>query len=258
MISQESFKQAKLTKISVPFSKLFCNFRNGTPYAVASTTDMFHTFTTMLSLNRNPINSPSYYLKLAEPLSWHVENFLDRISSLWYAISEYISVGMIAEWDNRKAIELIDYMDFTWNRFYRGASMVFFDYPERLIWPMPIGNDFVFTGSACVSSNALPEDLEEFVSERESKGTIVIAFGSHIQWDFAPRRVVNALQEAVNNLTDYRVVWSYKGQDMAVKSHVKLMDWIPQNDLLRHPKTKLFISHGGLKRSDFHRNIRFC
>ena len=98
--------------------------------------------------------------------------------------------------------------------------------------------------------NALPADLEEFVGDRTSKGTIVIAFGSHVHWDLAPRRVVNALLEAVNNMTDYRILWSYKGQQMAVKSHVKLMDWIPQNDLLNHSKTKLFISHGGLKRSN--------
>ena len=33
-----------------------------------------------------------------------------------------------------------------------------------------------------------------------------------------------------------------------VKPHVRLIRWIPQNELLNHPKTVLFVSHGGLKR----------
>ena len=33
---------------------------------------------------------------------------------------------------------------------------------------------------------------------------------------------------------------------LSVSDNVKLMPWLPQNDILGHPKTRLFIGHAGL------------
>ncbi|XP_014929987.1 UDP-glucuronosyltransferase 2A1 isoform X5 [Acinonyx jubatus] len=43
-----------------------------------------------------------------------------------------------------------------------------------------------------------------------------------------------------------KVLWRYKGEKPAtLGANTRLYDWIPQNDLLGHPKTKAFITHGG-------------
>nr|XP_010592461.1 UDP-glucuronosyltransferase 2A2 isoform X4 [Loxodonta africana] len=43
-----------------------------------------------------------------------------------------------------------------------------------------------------------------------------------------------------------KVLWRYKGVKPAtLGANTQLYDWIPQNDLLGHPKTKAFITHGG-------------
>ncbi|XP_042789956.1 UDP-glucuronosyltransferase 2A2 isoform X2 [Panthera leo] len=43
-----------------------------------------------------------------------------------------------------------------------------------------------------------------------------------------------------------KVLWRYKGKKPAtLGANTRLYDWIPQNDLLGHPKTKAFITHGG-------------
>ncbi|XP_021018154.1 UDP-glucuronosyltransferase 2A2 isoform X1 [Mus caroli] len=43
-----------------------------------------------------------------------------------------------------------------------------------------------------------------------------------------------------------KVLWRYKGKiPDTLGTNTRLFDWIPQNDLLGHPKTRAFITHGG-------------
>ncbi|XP_047422619.1 UDP-glucuronosyltransferase 2A2 isoform X2 [Sciurus carolinensis] len=43
-----------------------------------------------------------------------------------------------------------------------------------------------------------------------------------------------------------KVLWRYKGKKPAtLGANTRIFDWLPQNDLLGHPKTKAFITHGG-------------
>ncbi|NXV50393.1 UD2A2 glucuronosyltransferase, partial [Uria aalge] len=43
-----------------------------------------------------------------------------------------------------------------------------------------------------------------------------------------------------------KVIWRYKGtKPETLGSNTRIYDWIPQNDLLGHPLTKAFITHGG-------------
>nr|XP_017202998.1 UDP-glucuronosyltransferase 2A3 isoform X2 [Oryctolagus cuniculus] len=44
-----------------------------------------------------------------------------------------------------------------------------------------------------------------------------------------------------------KVLWKFKGKKPAtLGANTRIYDWIPQNDLLGHPKTKAFITHGGM------------
>ncbi|XP_057584285.1 UDP-glucuronosyltransferase 2A2 isoform X2 [Hippopotamus amphibius kiboko] len=43
-----------------------------------------------------------------------------------------------------------------------------------------------------------------------------------------------------------KVLWRYKGKNpVTLGANTQLYDWLPQNDLLGHPKAKAFITHGG-------------
>ncbi|RCN49892.1 hypothetical protein ANCCAN_03927 [Ancylostoma caninum] len=55
---------------------------------------------------------------------------------------------------------------------------------------------------------------------------------------------------ALNRLPEYRVVFSYNGDEKRVSSlgrHVRITRWAPQKGILGHNKTVAFVSHGGLK-----------
>ena len=45
---------------------------------------------------------------------------------------------------------------------------------------------------------------------------------------------------------EHRYSGSLSEDNFDMPTNVKFMSWLPQNDLLAHKKTKLFITHGGL------------
>jgi hypothetical protein len=91
---------------------------------------------------------------------------------------------------------------------------------------------------------------QNFLSKLVHKiaGLIYVAFGSNIMWDLAPDYFINALMDAFNELEQYNIIFAYKGPKLAAKSHIKFMEWAPQNAILSHKRTILFMSHGGIKR----------
>jgi len=92
---------------------------------------------------------------------------------------------------------------------------------------------------------ALPRDLEDFMSASKD-GVILVAFGTCI--DFLPHDVVRKFCDAfTNGRNRLSVIWKMKDTDLCASAdgRVKLMPWVPQNDLLADPRVKIFISHGG-------------
>ncbi|XP_074655105.1 UDP-glucuronosyltransferase 2A1-like [Tubulanus polymorphus] len=84
-------------------------------------------------------------------------------------------------------------------------------------------------------------------SRAQSHGVIVVSFGS--VFATVPNRLLIPMMRAFSKV-DQLVVWRLKfrpGQDTIVKvpSNVKMFDWLPQNDVLGHENTKLFVTHGG-------------
>ncbi|XP_063882996.1 LOW QUALITY PROTEIN: UDP-glucosyltransferase 2-like [Scylla paramamosain] len=90
----------------------------------------------------------------------------------------------------------------------------------------------------------LPQDLEEFVGGAGEAGVILFSLGSIARSTHMPRKYKDVLLEAFRRLPQ-RVVWKYEGNDQQLPPNVMTKSWVPQQDILRHNKTRLFISHCG-------------
>jgi len=92
---------------------------------------------------------------------------------------------------------------------------------------------------------ALPRDLEDFLSASKD-GVILVSFGSYFDLDVPEivQKICNAFSDRRNRL---RVIWKTKDRKICTSDdgRIKLMEWIPQNDLLADPRVQIFISHGG-------------
>ncbi|XP_016095048.1 UDP-glucuronosyltransferase 1-5-like isoform X1 [Sinocyclocheilus grahami] len=113
-----------------------------------------------------------------------------------------------------------------------------FEFPRPL---MP--NIIIVGGMDSKKAEPLPQELEEFVNGSGEHGFVVFTLGSMVSQ--LPEAKARELFEAFRQIPQ-RVLWRHTGPvpENAPKN-VKLMKWLPQNDLLGHPKVKAFITHGG-------------
>ncbi|XP_036067060.1 UDP-glucuronosyltransferase 2C1-like [Oryzias melastigma] len=111
-------------------------------------------------------------------------------------------------------------------------------------FPRPTMPNVVYVGGFhCKPSKPLPEHLEEFVQSSGEHGVIIMSLGTFVSE--LPDDLANEIAAAFAKLPQ-KVIWSYKGsRPSTLGKNTLVVDWMPQNDLLGHPKVKLFVAHGG-------------
>ncbi|XP_036432088.1 UDP glucuronosyltransferase 5 family, polypeptide A1 [Colossoma macropomum] len=138
---------------------------------------------------------------------------------------------------------------------YFGPDLDYFSlFQDADIWLMR--NDFTFEfprptmpnvvymgGFQCKPSKPLPDNLEKFVLSSGEHGVIIMSLGTIISQ--LPQDITEEIAAAFAQLPQ-KVIWRYTGPRPAtLGNNTLLVDWMPQNDFLGHPKTRVFVAHGG-------------
>lgn len=122
------------------------------------------------------------------------------------------------------------------------------------IWLMRV--DFIFEfprpsmpnivhigGFHCHPAQPLPAELEDFMNSSGEHGVVVMSLGVMIT--ALPKEITEAIAAVFAKLPQ-KVIWRYVGErPPSLGNNTMLLKWLPQNDLLGHPKTCAFVSHGG-------------
>ncbi|KAJ0058997.1 hypothetical protein NL108_003355, partial [Boleophthalmus pectinirostris] len=111
-----------------------------------------------------------------------------------------------------------------------------------LEFPRPLMPNMVLVGGInCKVRNPLPDDLQPWVSGEH--GFVVMTFGTMVTNMPEETRII--FFDAFKQIPQ-KVIWRYIGSvPKNVPKNVKLMKWVPQNDLLAHPGARAFITHAG-------------
>ncbi|KAI6234209.1 UDP-glucuronosyltransferase [Aphelenchoides fujianensis] len=219
------------------------------PYVIYSTTQIPAVNTMYFGLSKSPVATP--YLITRDAGSpdelYDVRNFWHRVVNAWDHGVDLIGHWLL-DWRFGTNNHYVGVERFDFGRFFRGAAMIVTDYYTRWTYPIPETTKCKNMATNCKVAKPLPADLLQFVEDPLSKGTIYIAFGTAVKWEFAPPHVLDAFFAAIDRLAaDYRVVFAYNGPARNVSCNVKLMQWAPQFDILAHERTRVYVTHGGLK-----------
>ncbi|XP_007896395.1 2-hydroxyacylsphingosine 1-beta-galactosyltransferase [Callorhinchus milii] len=158
---------------------------------------------------------------------------VSRIGTKYVILPKYDAILKKHSKNSKSMMELI-----------QDTSMFLLGTDVALEFPRPSLPNIAFVGGVLTkAANPLPEDLATWVESAHS-GVAVISFGAgvkHLSDDLAEK-----LAAAFARLPQ-KVLWRYFGKKpRCLGNNTKLMEWIPQNDLLGHPNVKAFFSHGGL------------
>lgn len=87
------------------------------------------------------------------------------------------------------------------------------------------------------------QEFEDYVKASGEHGVVVFTMGSMVSE--IPEKKAREIAEALGTIPQ-TVLWRYTGTPPSnLAKNTKLVKWLPQNDLLGHPKTRAFITHSG-------------
>uniref|UniRef100_A0A1I8NYU4 UDP-glucuronosyltransferase n=1 Tax=Stomoxys calcitrans TaxID=35570 RepID=A0A1I8NYU4_STOCA len=100
----------------------------------------------------------------------------------------------------------------------------------------------------CKPAKPLPKDLEDFINSAGESGFIYVSMGSSVKAANMPITLRHLLVQTFARLP-YHVLWKYEGSAAEIddlSDNVMLSRWLPQQDILGHPRLRAFVTHGGL------------
>nr|XP_034825964.1 UDP-glucuronosyltransferase 2B7-like [Maniola hyperantus] len=95
----------------------------------------------------------------------------------------------------------------------------------------------------------IPKELKSSL-DSSTNGVIYVSFGTNVNPSFLPPEKLQIFINVFSKLP-YDVFWKWNDENLpGLTKNIKVRQWFPQSDLLRHPKIKLFITQGGLHSTD--------
>ncbi|XP_058521118.1 UDP-glucuronosyltransferase 1A4 isoform X1 [Ochotona princeps] len=187
-------------------------------------------------------NPSSYIPRLLTMNSDHM-TFLQRVRNMLYPLTlkyichiSYDPYESLASELFQREVSLVDILSHGSVWLFRGDFVL--DYPR------PIMPSMVFIGGInCANRKPLSQEFEAYVNASGEHGIVVFSLGSMVSE--IPEKKAMAIADALGRIPQ-TVLWRYTGSRPSnLAKNTILVKWLPQNDLLGHPKTRAFITHSG-------------
>ncbi|XP_064925287.1 UDP-glucuronosyltransferase 1A1 isoform X1 [Columba livia] len=195
-----------------------------------------------LDLQATQCPSPPSYVPRAFTDHTDRMNFLQRVRNLIYDIPNYFLCNFVFQPYATLASEFLQ-RDVTVMDLLRQASIWLLRRDFVFQYPRPLMPNMVMVSGVTCAHKKLTQEFEAIVNASGEHGIVVFSLGSMVSE--IPMKKAEEIADALGSVPQ-TVLWRYTGKvPHNLPKNVKLTKWLPQNDLLAHPKARAFITHGG-------------
>ncbi|KAL9925633.1 UDP-glucosyltransferase 2-like isoform 2-T2 [Glossina fuscipes fuscipes] len=215
------------------------------------------------------LRAPVIALSSCALMPWHYERMgspiiPSYIPALFLGQSEEMSLpGRLANWISFHVLKLLyDYYSIpaadailrykfgqdmpSVGELAKETALMFVNQHFSLSGPKPLPPSVIELGGVHIQkAKPLDVELQRFLDNAEY-GVIFISWGSMIRAETMPAAKRDAIVKAVKRLKQ-RVIWKWENDSLINKpDNMYISKWLPQRDILCHPKVKIFMTHAGL------------
>ena len=213
-----------------------------TPIIMVSPAGPFSIYMKHTGNSINPIVQPSLLSPSIEPMTFFqriLNVIIDNIVYAWIYIGDSMSLKYVRE---TFGDDIPDFNSIMEERtvFALANSHI----ATHGSWPY-YRNFAEIGGIHCMHGKELPADLKQYMDSHPD-GVIYVSFGSGFKPSQMTAEQKKVFHDSFKEL-NMPIIWKWDDDDLTgIPKNVKVMKWVPQNDLLAHPNLKVFVTHGGL------------
>ncbi|KAM4836416.1 UDP-glucuronosyltransferase 1A7-like isoform 4-T4 [Thomomys bottae] len=184
----------------------------------------------------------SYVPRLLSSLP-EVMTFRERVWNYFHVFDEFLFCPSFFKEATDTASEILQ-TPVTMYDLFSQVSIWLLRLDFVLDFPRPVMPNMVYVGGInCHQGKPLSKEFEAYINASGEHGIVVFSLGSMVAE--IPEKKAMAIAEALGQIPQ-TVLWRYTGSRPSnLANNTILVKWLPQNDLLGHPKTRAFITHAG-------------
>uniref|UniRef100_A0A8C5GU74 UDP-glucuronosyltransferase n=1 Tax=Gouania willdenowi TaxID=441366 RepID=A0A8C5GU74_GOUWI len=188
--------------------------------------------------------SPTSYVPTSGYAASNKMSFMQRVKNMLYYIFNTCIDKLVVCPHYDRLVERYFGSDVNFYHLLQGADFWLMRVDFVFEFPRPtMPNVGYIGGFQCEPSKPLSSELEEFVQSSGEHGFILMSLGTLVKG--LPVEISSEIAAAFAQIP-HKVIWRHVGErPNNLGNNTLLVKWMPQNDLLGHPKVRAFVGHGG-------------
>ncbi|KAB0801395.1 hypothetical protein PPYR_05749 [Photinus pyralis] len=208
---------------------------------ISSSIPPTHTSNTQMGIFIPPSYLPEIHTSFSSKM-----NFFERLyNGIVHVISTVVFHTQTLPTQNEMMHKYFPTVPHLTDIFYN-VSLTLFNSHISSSTPIPLLPNMIDIGGYHIKpAKALPQDLQEYL-DNAKEGVLFFSMGSHLRSKDLTDNRREAILKAFTAV-NLKVLWKWENESLVGRPpNVKILKWVPQNDVLAHPNIKLFMTHGGL------------